>query len=209
MSIDLSRTEELLDSLAFIVDHPLYDDSPRVMLSATLTVSSLQFAAAARALCSGGLLLGASATLRSQFEALVRSLWVLHRATEAQIDRLSADLNLESQQASKNIPQTNEMLSELEKMPHLKNMFKPLNEFKSSSWLPLNSFVHSGIHAIHWTKHGAPPQLLDTIFRSSNGLALLAYMGLGILTGRPSVQSELILASSSFSSILPNLRAST
>lgn len=206
MSIDLIRSEELLDAMASIVDHPLAYDSPRVKLSETLAVSSLQFAAAARVLCAGGLLLGASATLRSQFEALVRSVWVFYRATEAQINRLSADLNIETQQASKNIPQVNEMLVELEKIPQLRNLLISLNEFKSSSWLPLNSFVHSGIHAVHWTKHGAPPQLLDTIFRSSNGLALLAFMGLGILTGRPNVQSELIIASLSFSSILPKPR---
>lgn len=204
--MDFSRAEELLDSVASIVDHPLNEDSPRIRLSATLAVSSLQFAAAARVLCAEGLLLGASVTLRSQFEALVRSVWALHRATDAQVDRLSADLNLETQQASKNIPQANEMLAELEKLPLLNNLLISLNEFKSSSWLPLNSFVHSGIHAVHWTKHGAPPQLLDTIFRSSNGLSILAYMGIGILTGRPNVQSELIAVSSCFGSVLPKLR---
>lgn len=202
----LDRAEKLLDALASIVDQPLHDDSPRVRLSATLAVSSLQFAAAARVLCSEGLLLGASATLRSQFEALLRSVWVLHRATESQIDRLSADLNLETQQASKNIPLANEMLAELENMPQLENLLVSLNEFKSSSWLPLNSFVHSGIHAVHWTKRGAPTQLLDNIFRSSNGLALLAFMGIGILTGRPNVQSDLIATSLRFSSVLPKPR---
>jgi hypothetical protein len=207
--MDLIRAEKLLDVLASIVDYPLIDDSPRVKLSAILTVSSLQFAAAARVLCGEGLLLGASTTLRSQFEALIRSVWVLHRATENQIDRLSADLNQETQQASKNIPLANEMLAELEKMPQLKNLFIAIHEFKSSSWLPLNSFVHSGIHAIHWTKHGAPPQLLENIFRASNGLSLLAFQGIGILTGRSHVQSELIAVTTSFSSVLPKPREYT
>lgn len=204
--MDLIRAEKLLDALASIVDHPLFDDSLRVRLSATLAVSSLQFAAAARVLCGEGLLLGASTTLRSQFEALLRSVWVLHRATENQIDRLSADLNQETQQASKNIPLANEMLSELEKMPQLKNLLIALSEFKSSSWLPLNSFVHSGIHAVHWTKHGAPSQLLENIFCASNGLSLLAFQGIGILTGRPDVQSKLIAAAANFSSVLPKPR---
>jgi hypothetical protein len=207
--MDLNRAEKLLDDLTSITDYPLYDDSHKVRLSATLAVSSLQFAAATRVLCAGGLLLGASATLRSQFEALLRSVWVLHRATETQINRLSADLNLETQQASKNIPQASEMIAELEKMPQLKNLLIPLNEFKSSSWLPLNSFVHSGIHAVHWTKHGAPSQLLDNIFRSSNGLALLAYINIGILTGRPNIQSKLIATSLNYSSVLPKLREAT
>ncbi len=204
--MDFSRAEELLDAVASIVDHPLYEDSPRFRLSATLADSSLQFSAASRVLCAEGLLLGAGATLRSQFEALIRSVWALHCATDSQVDRLSADLNLETQQASKNIPQVNEMLAELEKLPLLKNLLVSLNEFKSSSWLPLNSFVHSGIHAVHWTKYGAPPQLLDTIFRASNGLSLLAFVSIGRLTGRPNVQSEIFAVSSRFASVLPKLK---
>ncbi len=202
-SMDLSRAEKLLDVLASIVDYRLFEDSPRIRLSATLAVSSLQFAAAARVLCGAGLVLGASTTLRCQFEALVRSIWALHRATEGQIERLSADLNQETQQASKNIPLANEMLIELEKMPQLKNLLTSLNEFKSSSWQPLNSFVHSGIHAVHWTRHFPPPQLLENIFRASNGLALLAFLDIGILTGRSNVQAELVSAAAGFSNVLP------
>ncbi len=204
--MDLSHAEKLIDVLASIVDRPLFDDSPRVRLSATLSGSSLQFAAATRVLCGEGLLLGASTTLRSQFEALLRSIWVLHRATEGQISRLSDDLSLETQQASKNIPLANEMLAEIEKVPKLKNLLIALHEFKSSSWIPLNSFVHSGIHAVHWTKNGAPPQLLENIFRASNGLAILAFQGVGILTGQPHVQAELNAAAEEFSSVLPKHR---
>lgn len=80
--MDLSRAEELIRELSDIVDYPLFNESPRISLSATLAVSSLQFAAATRALCANGFLLGAGATLRSQFEAIVRSVWTLHRATD-------------------------------------------------------------------------------------------------------------------------------
>lgn len=204
--MDLIRAEKLLDALASVVDYPLFDDSPKVRLSATLAVSSLQFSAAVRVLCGEGLLLGASATLRSQFEALTRSVWVLHCATEIQINRLSADLNQEAQQASKNIPLTSEMLAELGKAPQLEGLLIALHEFKSSSWLPLNSFVHSGIHAVHWTKHGAPPQMLDNIFLASNGLAVLASQGVGILTGHPGVQSEVFAIAETFPSVLPKKR---
>lgn len=204
--MDLSHAEELQDALASIVDYPLWDDSPRVKLSATLAVSSLQFAAAVRVLCDSGLILGASVTLRSQFEAVIRSVWALHRATDSQIERLSADLSPENQQASKNIPLTNEMIGELEKIPQLENLLVALNEFKTSSCVPLNSFVHSGIHAVHWTKHGAPPQLLDTVFRASNGLTLIAFQNIGILTGRPNMQPELFSAVANFGDILPKPR---
>lgn len=204
--MDLSRAEELMDVMASIVDYPLFDDSPRLVLSSTLSISALQLAAAVRSLCGSGLLLGASVTLRSQFEALVRSVWVLHRATESEIGRLSAELSQESQQASKKTPMLSEMLTDLEKTPHIKNLIITLQEFKSSSWLPLNSFVHSGIHTVHWTKHGAHPQLLENIFRISNGLALLAFQGIGMLTGREQLQSVINAAAADFPSILPARR---
>lgn len=204
--MDLGRAEELMGVMASIVDYPLFDDSPRVVLSSTLSISSLQLAAAVRSLCGTELLLGASVTLRSQFEALVRSVWVLHRATDSDVGKLSAELSQESQQASKNIPMLNAMLIELEKSPHLKNLLIALQEFKSSSWLPLNSFVHSGIHAVHWTKQGAHPQLLENLFRTSNGLALIAFQSIGMLTGRESLQSEINIAAAGFSDILPARR---
>lgn len=206
--MDLRRAEEFFEHLSKIVDHPLYDDSARVNLSVTLAVSSMQFAAAVRVLCAEGLMLGASTTLRSQFEALVRCVWALHRATDHQIEKLSADLSHETQQASKNIPQVNEMLAELKKIPQLENLLVSLNEFKESSWLPLNSFVHSGIHAIHWTKNEVPPQLIDQIFRISNGLTLLAFQSIGILTGRQGIQSEIISIIARYSSCLPKYRES-
>lgn len=204
--MDLSHAEKLQAALASIVDYPIWEDSPKVKLSATLAISSLQFAAAVRVLCGSGLVLGASTTLRCQFEAIIRSVWALHRATDNQVERLSADLSLETQLASKNIPLVNEMIAELEKVSQLKNLMVALNEFKTSSWVPLNSFVHSGIHAVHWTKNGAPPQLLDTVFRASNGLMLISFQHFGILTGRPNVQFELFSAAASFANILPNPR---
>lgn len=206
MPIELSRAEELLSHLGAIVDHPLANDSDRVALSATLAGSSLQFAAATRTLCAHNLALGAATTLRSQFEALVRGVWVLHCASEHQVRRLSDCLSVESQQASKNIPLAQEMIASLEKIPQLANLLTALKEFKNSSWVPLNSFVHSGIHAVHWTKNEAPPALVEQMFRVSNGLAVLAFQALGILSGRPEVQSLLIAAATPFSDCLPPSR---
>lgn len=204
--MDLGQAENLIAELSRIVDYPLAEGSPRVVLSATLAVSSMQFAATVRVLCAEGLLLGASASLRSQFESLIRSVWALHRATEKQVEKLSAELNLESQQASKNIPSVNEMMIELEKFPQLTNLLIALKEFKRSSWLPLNSFVHSGLHAVYWTKNEVPMPLIDQAFRVSNGLSLLAFQNMGILTGRSGIQSEIIAATACYSSCLPKHR---
>ncbi len=207
--VDLKCADELHQTLASIVDYPLYSDAPRVTLSATLAVSALQFGAAVRVLCGEGLVLGAGAALRSQFEAVVRSVWALHAATDGQVETLSADLTQESQHSAKSMPMLSEMLGKLEATPQLKNLLVSLHEFKTSSMAPLNSFVHSGIHTVQWTRHAPPTQLMDIVFRASNGLSVIAFQGIGILTGHQETQSQIIAATSGFTSVLPARRVST
>lgn len=209
-SIDIERSHELFKELEAVVDHPFFDDSEKLQLSVVLADTSLDFGLSVRLLCFSGQLLGASACLRSQFEALVRSVWAYHCATDGQISRLSrVDLSLESQQGAKNVPLANEMLEALGKLPHLHALNIALKEFKECSWQPLNSFVHSGIHAVHRTRFGAPPPLINQTFRISNGLCFLAYMHLALLTGVPGLQKELIAATACFSSVMPDRRAET
>ena len=204
--MNINETNELFLKIYSIVDYPLYNNSLRVNLSATLSVCSIQFSESVRLLCLNRLLIGACSTLRSQFESIIRSVWALHCASDNQIDKLSKDLNHKSQQETKNIPLVNEMIKELEKVSAVSNLLVALKEFKDSSWLPLNSFVHSGIHAIHWTKNEAPLHLIDQTFRSSNGIALLAYIQLGILTGIPGIQSRIISATLPYANCLPKRR---
>ena len=204
--MDKNRAEELLGRLADVVDLPPFEGSARLILSRTLAITSLHFAASVRHLCDSHLALGSAAVLRSQFEALLRGVWALHCASDLQVEKFSSHLSTESQQATKNIPQAAEMIGEIGKVPHLANLLIALREFKDSSWLPLNSFVHSGIHAVHWTRFEPPPALLDQMFRSSNGLAVLAYQHLAILTGKPGIQSEVNSVCAPYASCLPNPR---
>jgi hypothetical protein len=44
------------------------------------------------------------------------------------------------------------------------------------------------------------------MFRASNGLAMLAFMNIAILTGQPGLQKEIIAITASFSSCLPSHR---
>lgn len=204
--MDTTRAEELLGHLADVVDFSPFERSDRLILSRTLAITSLHFAASVRHLCDSHLALGSAAVLRSQFEALLRGVWTLHCASDLQVEKLSSHLTTESQQATKNIPQAAEMIGAIEKLPHLANLLISLREFKDSSWLPLNSFVHSGTHAVHWTKFEPPQELLDQMFRSSNGLAVLAFQHLAILTGKPGLQRDVISVCAPYSSCLPTPR---
>ena len=101
------------------------------------------------------------------------------------------------------------MLEELEEIPGLRNLMVALNEFKGSARRPLNSFVHAGLHAVVHTKFGWPPELVDQTFRMSNGLCVLAFTQIGILSGTPGIQGEVISLTASFSSVLPKYRDNT
>ena len=206
-AIDTDRADKLFHVLSDLVDNPFADESPRVSLSATLSITSLDLGTSVRTLCASDQMIGANVCLRSQFEALIRSVWALHRATDLQVERLSADrLTLETQQGAKNIPLAAEMLEELNKIPLLAQLTSALNEFKSEAWQPLNSYVHAGLHAVLHTRFGGPPSLLNQIFRISNGFGMLAFTNLGILTGTPGIQAEIRAATASFSSVLPDHR---
>lgn len=204
--MDAEGSEKLVLRLSELVDIPPFDRSARVLLSRTLAITSLDLAAGVRLMCANSIAVGAAALLRSQFEAITRAVWALHCATDDQIERLSKDLSADSQQQNKNMPSVSEMFAQLSKHENLTNLLVCLNEFKGSSWLPLNSFVHAGIHAVHWTKHEPPHSLLETIFKASNGVTILAFQLLGILTGVPSMQREVIAATEEFASCLPARR---
>lgn len=206
-AIDTERADKLFHVLSDLVDNPFADESPRVSLSATLSITSLDLGTSVRTLCASDQMIGANVCLRSQFEALIRSVWALHRATDLQVEKLSTDrLTLETQQRAKNIPLAAEMLEELNKIPLLAQLTSALNEFKSEAWQPLNSYVHAGLHAVLHTRFGGPPSLLNQIFRISNGFGMLAFTNLGILTGIPGIQAEIRAATASFSSVLPDHR---
>lgn len=205
--IDIERAEKLIAVLEQASAFPLFDSSRRLLLSHDMAVVALELAASVRMLAHADRLLGAAVCLRSQFEALVRAVWLLHVASEGQLEKLDAvQLTLESQQRSKNLPMLAEMLAALEKKPQLASLMVPLDEFRTSSWPALNSFVHAGLHAVHRTRFGYSEGLLDQAFRSSNGLCLIVYMHIGILTGIPGIQKRLIGLSGEFASVLPKLR---
>jgi len=123
-----------------------------------------------------------AAVLRLQYEALLRAAWLLFSATPAHVERLSRTLDLEAEQAAKNLPGYLEMLKAVsEKAPA--GLSAPLAEFNQYSRHALNSFVHSGIHPLRRARDGFPAEMAATLVRFSNGLAHIAYRMLATLSG--------------------------
>jgi len=143
----VEQSHELAAALVDCVSYETFDDSPRLALSDVLCSLAYEHAHSARILISGGLLPSALVVHRSQFETVVRSLWVLYAASDELVAKLSAELTLETELAAKNIPLAAKMMEDLAaKAPA--NAYTPLNEFKINSWGALNSYVHAGIHPV-------------------------------------------------------------
>lgn len=123
-----------------------------------------------------------AAVLRLQYEALLRAAWLLYAASPAHIDKLAQALDLEAEQAAKNLPGYMEMLEAVvKKAPE--GLAAPIAEFNQYSRHALNSFVHSGIHPLRRALEGFPLEMASTIVRFSNGLMHFAYRMLASLSG--------------------------
>lgn len=141
------ESDRLSFELYQLIDLPLFDDSTRVVISDVARSMALEHWEAARKLFSSGLLPSGVVVQRAQFEALVRSVWLLYAATEENIAKLSATLTLENELAAKNMPQIADMISTIEKKSP-PQAYDALNRFKQNSWKTLNSYAHTGIHPI-------------------------------------------------------------
>ncbi len=186
------KSESLADKVLEIIALPLYDDSPRVRTSDVACSLSLEHWHAARALLEASLLPSALVVHRSQFEALTRSIWILHSASDDQIGKLTATLSQDSEQAAKNMPQVADMLAVLSKNGPVVNAYQALSRFKDNSWKALNSYAHAGIHPIRRHDEGYPLQLLHDVLRNANGLAVISCMQAVVLSGRPLLQRTLL-----------------
>lgn len=197
------RSELLIQNVIEIIDRPLFDASTRVVVSGRLCHIAIEHAAAFRTLAEDRHFASALVVFRAQFEATLRAVWALYAATDQQIERLDAPLTPETEQAAKNLPQPQEMLAALERVPQAQIPFAALTEFKANAWPALNSYVHGGIHPLSRVTQGYPPELVVSTVRVSNALALVAAMQFCVLTGIPGLQKELTPLHQRFKDCLP------
>jgi len=119
--------------------------------------------------------------LRLQYEAVVKAIWLLYAASDNAIEKLLAPLTLESEQIANNgLPCFSDMMKKIEKREP-PGVHRHLSEFRDYSWRPLNSFVHSGIHAVNRHKDGYPVALLYSAIRQSNNLTHMSAIALACL----------------------------
>ena len=173
------------------MDLPLCNDSARVAVADVACSLAFEHWHSVRLVLRGGLLSSALVVHRSQFEAILRSVWLTYAASDSDVARLSANLDLESEQAAKNIAQTQHMMDALAKSGP-REAYAALARFKDNSWRALNSYAHAGIHPLRRHAAGYPVGLAHGVLCNANGLAFMSGMQAVVLGGVQPLQRKVL-----------------
>jgi len=174
----LERSDAFMEHLVSLLQRvPGLRDDARGLAGRRAAQLALEHGAAVRVLFSAGAPNAACALLRSQYEAALRGAWALYAASNEKIDKLNRPLDLDSEQAAKNLDGPEKMLDALKARAgfnqQLMGLVIPLVEIRENQWKAMNSFVHGGIHPLQRTD-GFPVQLAAQVVRNSNGITHIA-----------------------------------
>lgn len=200
----LEATDEFAIRLMVLIDLPLYDDSRRIAISDVSCSMALEHWQATLHALQAGLLPSAIVVHRAQFEALLRSIWLLYAASDDQVAKLAEDLSIESEQCAKNLPQTADMMAALERTGPTP-AYEALKRFKDNSWKALNSYAHAGLHPLRRHADGYPLELAIGVLRNANGLASLTAMQAVTLAGAQPYQRAVLALAAEYPACMPEL----
>jgi hypothetical protein len=203
----LRRSDELDVEILTILDPDSYSPAQpleRVRAAIGLALVANEHGRALRALVTLGLMPSAISLMRSQFEALTRSAWLMWAAKDADIERIQAPLTLETEKAASKLPMLSKMLEEVAASapPGPSQM---LGQFKQTSLASLNSYVHGGIHVLHRQGEGYPEHLVQQIVRNANGLQVMAGMLLAMFGSSQEAGRKMARIQPGFADCLPPL----
>jgi len=204
MNLDdaLEESAEFADELLELIDLPLCNNTARVDIADVACSLSLEHWHSVRCLLSEGLMSSALVVHRSQFEAVLRSVWLTYAASDTDVAKLTSVLDLESEQAAKNLSQTHQMMEALAKSGP-KEAYAALARFKDNSWKALNSYAHAGIHPLRRHADGYPVALAHGVLCNANGLAALSGMQAVVLSGAQPLQRKVLALAAKHPSCMP------
>lgn len=183
----------------------------RVEAAAAASDLGFEHAFALRTLFAAGAPNSASAVLRIQYEALLRSAWLLYAATDAQVGKANAPLDELSAAVAKNIAGPAVMLEDLERCAQeqheLRGLVVPLREIRDAAWAAMHSFVHGGLHPLARTAEGFPDSLAANLLKFSNGVLHMSARLSARLTGSPDVVKKIEQSRLKFANCLPVIKA--
>ncbi|WP_213072683.1 DUF6988 family protein [Acinetobacter junii] len=197
----LNRSHQLeVELISPSIDLDLYDDSQRLLAVASLAMLSVEHSAGVRYLFKTKCIASAFALFRLQYEALVKSLWVFYISKDEDIDSIVGELEEERITKNKKVfPPISKMLEQLlsANTPAHSHVLS-LVELKDYSWDAMNSFVHSGLHAVRRNITGYPTELIYTIILQSNNLLSISAYLMAIIKGSSKATKAIIKASQDY-----------
>jgi hypothetical protein len=174
----IARADEFEEELFLILQVATFKEDSKSTAIIAMSNIAQEHALSLRELIRNRLLTSAMGLLRLQYEAVVKVIWLLYAATDTEIEKLIAPLTAENaQKASNGLPSFSDMMKAIEKKG-APGVYRHLSSFKDYSWRSLNSFVHSGIHAVNRNKDGYPIYLLSAAVRQSNNLTHMSAIAL-------------------------------
>ncbi len=166
---------------------------------------SLEHASALRMLMATGHPRSATATMRMQLEAMVRSAWATWAASQEEIDLLEQDLTAASEDAARRVGEYAAMKRALLQSDCPPGLLDQIATFDKVIWRSLNSFVHGGIHPLRHGQDGFPYALAVQVLQTSNAIVTMAVAMLSKLTGEDRGLDEMNRIIPTFTDCLPEL----
>lgn len=125
----------------------------------------------------------ATATLRMQFESMLRSAWAIYVATEEELEALEQELTVEADAQARKVAVYGSMLKALRRedcsAPRLLvDEVRRIDEVLRHS---LNSFVHGGFQPLKRHGEGFPVDLALQVIQTSNAILTMAAALLAVL----------------------------
>jgi hypothetical protein len=197
--------EALMEPISSAEQFGANDDRGEAAIAAAEV--AFEHGTALSALFEMGMANSAVALLRLEYEAVLRSGWLLYAATDTEVEKASAPLTKETAEAAKNLPNAQAMLQELERKlktdPGISGLVMPLRELRDAGWKQMNAFVHCGLHPLARARDGFPEELVVNVMKLSNGLIHLAARLLSRFTYDRDVMRRVDEAYKSFQDVMP------
>ena len=118
----------------------------------------------------------ATATLRMQFESMLRGAWAIYAATEQDIEALERELTVEADAQARKVAVYGDMLKALRKegcnAPRV--LVDEVGRVDKVLRHSLNSFVHGGFQPLKRHSEGFPLPLVLQVIETSNAISTMA-----------------------------------
>ena len=126
----------------------------------------------------------ATATLRMQFESMVRGAWAIYVAIEQEIDTLERELTVEADTQARKVAVYGDMLKALRKEScHApRGLVDEVGRVDQVLRHGMNSFVHGGFQPLKHHSEGFPLPLVLQVIETSNAISTMAAALFAVLT---------------------------